>query len=65
MGGRNILYVPTLIVEREGREVGRIIEESPGGIEADLLALLEGEAEGWISARDDLPAAAETDGKER
>jgi hypothetical protein len=59
VAGQDILFVPTLIVEREGREVGRIIEESPRGIEKDLLALLEGDAEGWISVREELAAAEE------
>ena len=49
-------YVPTFIVRRGGEEVGRMVEESPGGIERDLLALLTGEASGVISARDDVGA---------
>src|SRR5205085_11191004 len=38
---RNILNVPTVIVERGGRELGRIVE-TPGGksVEADLAAIL-------------------------
>ena len=55
VGDREILYVPTFIVERDGLELGQIIEESPNGIETDLLTLLNGQASGWISARDDLP----------
>ena len=47
-------YVPTFVVTRDGREVGRVVEESPEGIEIHLLALLTGEAEGVVSARDDL-----------
>ena len=50
----NILYVPTFIVSREGREVGRVVEESPNGIEKDLLALLTGQAQGLITTRTDL-----------
>ena len=50
----DIRYVPTFIVFREGREVGRIVEESPHGIEKDLLALLTGEARGLITTRTDL-----------
>ncbi|HWN41637.1 MAG TPA: thioredoxin family protein [Thermoanaerobaculia bacterium] len=50
----NILYVPTFIVYREGREVGRIVEESPHGIEKDLLSLLTGQAQGLITTRTDL-----------
>ncbi|HVF60422.1 MAG TPA: hypothetical protein VNJ70_11480 [Thermoanaerobaculia bacterium] len=52
--GAGLLYVPTFVVERDGREVGRIVEESPHGVERDLLALLDGSARGVVSARDDL-----------
>lgn len=52
--GADLLYVPTFIVRRNGEEVGRIVEEAPHGIVADLTSLLQGEATGWISARDDL-----------
>ncbi len=57
----DLRYVPTFIVRREEREVGRMVEVSPNGIERDLLALLTGEVEGVVSARDDLavPVAAE------
>lgn len=47
-------YVPTFIVRRQGHEVGRMVEVSPNGIERDLLALLNGDAEGVVSAREDL-----------
>jgi len=50
VAGVEIPYVPTFIVRRQGREVGRIVEESPEGIEVDLLALLTGEATGILSA---------------
>lgn len=53
----DIRYVPTFIVYREGREVGRIVEESPHGIEKDLLALLTGQAQGLISTRTDLTSS--------
>ncbi|HEY0514416.1 MAG TPA: thioredoxin family protein [Thermoanaerobaculia bacterium] len=49
-----VRYLPTFIVRRDGREVGRVVESSPKGIEADLLALLTGKAAGVISARQDL-----------
>jgi hypothetical protein len=52
--GRDLHYVPTFVVEREGREVGRIVETAPQGIERDLLALLDGSAQGVLSARGDL-----------
>ncbi len=54
----DIRYVPTFIVVRDGREVGRIVESSPNGVEADLLALLMGKAQGVISTREDLGAGA-------
>lgn len=43
-------FVPTFIVSRQGREVGRIVEESPHGVERDLLALLSGKSHGVLSA---------------
>ena len=52
--GRDLRYVPTFIVERDGHEVGRIVEVSPNGIERDLLDLLSGARSGVISARTDL-----------
>lgn len=45
-----IEFVPTFIVSRGGREVGRIIEQPPHGLEQDLLALLTGKAQGNLSA---------------
>lgn len=45
-----IEFVPTFIVSREGREVGRIVETAPHGVEQDLLALLSGQARGVLSA---------------
>ncbi|MEA2603506.1 MAG: hypothetical protein QOF89_4498 [Acidobacteriota bacterium] len=49
-----IHYVPTFIVHRDGREVGRIVEDAPHGIEHDLLDLLTGKAHGVISTRQDV-----------
>jgi hypothetical protein len=54
--GIGLRYVPTIVVMRGGKEVGRIIESSPGGIENDLRALLEGERSGIISGRTDVGA---------
>jgi hypothetical protein len=54
LAGVGLLYVPTFVVERDGREVGRIVEQSPQGIERDLLGLLDGSARGVVSARADL-----------
>jgi hypothetical protein len=46
----DVHFVPTLIVTRDGHELGRIVEEPLHGIEGDLLALLTGEAHGVLSA---------------
>ena len=54
VAGNDIRYVPTFIVHRKGVELGRIVEESPNGIEKDLLALLTGREKGLITTRDDL-----------
>lgn len=50
----NIRYVPTIIVTRDGEEVGRIVESSIHGAAQDLLSLLDGSTMGVISKRDDL-----------
>lgn len=52
--GVTVTQVPTFIVKRGGKEVGRVVETSPNGIENDLLALLVGERSGVISTRTDL-----------
>jgi hypothetical protein len=52
--GVDLRYVPTFVVTREGREVGRIVESAPHGIEKDLLALLDGSAHGLLTDRADL-----------
>ena len=40
--GREIYRVPTLIVERDGREVSRLVEHPVLSLERDLLAILDG-----------------------
>ena len=47
-------FVPTFIVRRDGRELGRMVEVSPHGIERDLGALHSGAVTGVVSARTDL-----------
>ncbi len=42
--------LPTIVVRRDGEEVGRIVESSPNGVERDLGALLRGEVTGVLSA---------------
>lgn len=54
LAGFGLEYVPTFVVEVEGEETGRIVEESPHGIEHDLVALLRGEATGLITAKEEL-----------
>jgi hypothetical protein len=54
----DVRYLPTIIVRRGGKEVGRIVETSPHGVEQDLLALLTGKAAGVLSTRQDLTPAA-------
>jgi thiol-disulfide isomerase/thioredoxin len=53
-----VLYLPTFVVRRGGREVGRIVETAPHGIEKDLLALLTGKASGLLTTRTDLVPAS-------
>jgi thiol-disulfide isomerase/thioredoxin len=53
----DVRYLPTIIVRRGGKEVGRIVETSPHGVEQDLLALLTGKAAGVLSTRQDLAPA--------
>lgn len=54
LAGVDLRFVPTFVVSRAENEVGRVIEESPNGIEHDLAALLSGETSGPISTRQDL-----------
>ena len=54
VAGSDLLYVPTFIVRRGGHEVGRIVEESPEGIESDLLALVSGERRGLLTTKTEL-----------
>lgn len=52
--GADLRYVPTIIVRRDGVEVGRIVERAPRPIERELLDLLRGASRGVISSRPDL-----------
>lgn len=42
--------VPTFVVTRDGKELGRIIESSPTTLEQDLAGLLSGRTQGRITA---------------
>lgn len=50
LAGKDILYVPTFIVRRDGREVGRVVESASQTIERDLLGLLDGSLRGILTA---------------
>lgn len=52
--GAELRFVPTIIVRRDGTEVGRIVESAPRGVETELRALLTGETSGTVSLRTDL-----------
>lgn len=47
--GAELRYVPTIIVRRDGVEVGRIVEHATRVVEQDLLDLLTGARSGWLS----------------
>lgn len=49
-----VRWVPTVMVLRDGEEVGRIVESAPTVIEKDLLSLLDGTKRGPLSRRTDL-----------
>lgn len=44
-------FVPTIVVHRKGKVVGRIVESAVRGVERDLLDLLTGARRGTISGR--------------
>jgi hypothetical protein len=54
--GVGLRYVPTIVVRRDGAEVGRIVEmANPEGVDRTLLGLLDGTRSGPISSsRHDL-----------
>jgi hypothetical protein len=60
LAGREVLFVPTFIVERNRIEVGRVVEQPVVDIETDLLTLLDGRASGRLSARKDLPPSMQS-----
>jgi len=47
-----VWYLPTFIVLRNGREVGRIVEQPARTLEKDLLRLLNGTARGLLSSNE-------------
>ncbi|PQB05008.1 TlpA family protein disulfide reductase [Aureitalea marina] len=54
--GLNIHRVPTLILSKDGKEVGRIVEHPQLSLEEDLLAILEGNYQSHYAAVDLLDA---------
>lgn len=61
----HLLRVPTFVVDRDGHELGRIVEVSPHGIENDLLALLSGKEHGLVTGSEDLLHSRASDGSRR
>lgn len=56
--GYNIEYVPTIILSRNGKELGRIVEYPIETLEADLLAIASGEV--YNHAYSDLEETSES-----
>jgi hypothetical protein len=51
-----VRFLPTIVVTRDGKSVGRIVESSPHGVERDLLDLLEGRESGLLTENEKLKA---------
>lgn len=58
IAGLGVRYVPTVIVRRDGVEVGRVVESAPEGIERALAAYLGGGRTGVTSGRPELAPAS-------
>ena len=56
---RAVIAVPTIVVERGGAEVGRIVERPVASVERDLADLLTGAKSGWISETRPEPGKSE------
>jgi len=54
VAGVELRFVPTFVVEKNGEEIGRIVESAPRGIESDLHSLLAGSISGIVTGRADL-----------
>lgn len=50
----DLRFIPTFVVSREGRELGRVVESAPRGIEVEIKSLISGEKQGIISGRTNL-----------
>ena len=49
----DLRYVPTFVVLRGGKELGRVVESAETTIEADLGALLRADRTGLVTGRRD------------
>lgn len=49
-----VARIPTFIVKRDGKEVGRIIESSPRGIEQELVDMINGKTRGIVTNSKDM-----------
>ncbi len=54
LAGEQVLSLPTFVVTRQGREVGRIVQRPPRGLGTDLDLLLTGSSRGLVSASEDV-----------
>ncbi len=49
-----VARIPTFIVKRDGKEVGRITESSPRGIEVELADMINGKTRGIVTNSKDM-----------
>jgi hypothetical protein len=49
-----VRFLPTIIVERDHHELGRIVESPPDSVEGDLLGLLTGSKTGLLTRNQEL-----------
>jgi hypothetical protein len=50
----DVRFLPTFVVSRQGREVGRIVVRPARGLESDLALLLTGKTRGLISGSEEV-----------
>jgi hypothetical protein len=54
LDANDVRFLPTFVVSRHGREVGRIVVRPPRGLESDLALLLAGKTSGLLSGNDEV-----------
>jgi len=54
LAANDIVFLPTFVVSRRGKEVGRIVERSPRSLEVDLTLLLDGKTAGLVSSSEQV-----------